>query len=393
MKKKLLFVMNNMNCGGAEQALLSLLKTMDYSRYDVDLYLFKHEGMFLSRLPDEVQLLPEPSGYSYFDMSVKQAVLSCMRGGMPRLAIARLKAGYLFRAEKNAARREQRMWKHLSQALPELNKEYDAAIGYLEKSPAYYVIEKVRARTKIGFIHNDYNKLGMDARMDIPYFKQLDLIVTVSEQCVRILQDNFPQFTDKIKLMHNIISPKAIIDLSLAEQPPKKEGLTIVSVGRLNPQKGFEIAVEACARLVEDGYPIRWYIIGEGMERGRLEQLIAAKGLEQAVILTGAMENPYPYMKHCDIYVQTSLFEGRCLTVTEAKILHKPIVSTNFTVIYDQLTHEENGLIVGMNGAEVYEGIKRLLDDPALCRHLIDRLQRETLGTEEEIKKLYQWIS
>jgi len=393
MKKKLLFVMNNLNCGGAEKSLISLLQTIDYSAYEVDLFLFKHEGMFLKMLPREVHVLDAPDFYPYFDMSIKTAVVDCVKHSRFRLAAARIGAGFVFRTEKNSAKCEQKAWRYLSKALASLSKEYDAAIGYLEKTPIYYVIEKVKAHTKIGFIHNDYDKLGMDPKIDTAYFEKLSYIVTVSEECVRMLKERFPKFGHKIELMHNIVSPTAIIDMSVDQLDLPKTGFTIASVGRLNYQKGFDMAVEACELLVKDGYDIKWYIVGEGQERERLEQLVKSKKLEHALILTGLQENPYPYIKKCDLYVQTSIFEGRCLTITEAKILNKPIVSTNFTVIYDQLSHEENGLIVNQDAVSIYEGIKRLIEDESLRNHLTDNLLKEALGTEYEIHKLYQWIS
>ncbi|MBW7457744.1 glycosyltransferase [Paenibacillus sepulcri] len=393
MKKKLLFVMNNLNCGGAEKSLISLLQAIDYSRCEVDLLLFKREGMFMDKVPEQVRVLAEPSGYTYFDMPVGKALAGTIRKGRIDIAWSRLRAGLVFRRESNRSRCEQRVWKYIGRSMTGLSKEYDAAIGYLEKSPVYYVIDKVKARTKIGFIHNDYDKLGMDPGIDLGYFKALDYIATVSEECVNILADRFPMYRDKIVLMHNIVSPAAVLSMAQDNAPTPGKGVTIVSVGRLNYQKGFELAVEACELLVKDGFDIRWYIVGEGEERGRLEQSIKERQLQDSVILTGLLENPYPYIKTCDIYVQTSFFEGRCLTVTEAKILHKPIVSTNFKVIYDQLTDGHNGLIVEQNAASVYQGVKKLINSETLRRHLTDNLRQETLGTEHEIHKLYQWIS
>lgn len=393
MKKKLLFVMNNLNCGGAEKSLISLLQTIDYSLYEVDLFLFKHEGMFLKKLPAEVNVLEAPAYYPYFDMSIKTAVVDCVKHSRFRIAAARIGAGIVYRTEKNAARSEQRAWRYLSRSLASLTKEYDAAIGFLEKTPIYYIIEKVKAKTKIGFIHNDYDKLGMDPGIDTAFFDRLDYLVTVSEECVKLLKERFPRFEHKIELMLNIVSPAAILDLAVDELKLPKAGFTIASVGRLNYQKGFEMAVEACEQLIQDGYDLKWYIVGDGHEREKLERLVKAKKLEHALILTGQQENPYPYIKQCDLYVQTSFFEGRCLTITEAKILKKPIVSTDFTVIYDQLEHEQNGLIVKQDAISIYEGVKRLLDDESLRQRFVDNLQKEALGTEDEIHKLYQWIS
>jgi len=392
VKKKLLFAMNNLNCGGAEKSLVSLLQSIDYRRYEVDLFLFKHEGMFMRQLPPEVVLLDEPPHYRIFDMPVRRAVAHSVKSRKPGLAVSRLQAGVIFKTEKNRARCEQRVWKYASRSLAALDKQYDAAIGYLEKNPIYFVVEKVKARCKLGFIHTHYDKLEMDGKLDSPYFNALDYIVSVSDECVAALQNRFPQNKHKIVLMENIVSKTAVRLLSKQYALHRGAEKLIVSVGRLHPLKGFDKAVDACEMLVKDGFRIKWIIVGEGGERPLLERKIKEKGLENHFLLAGAKENPYPYIYHCDLYVQTSIYEGRCLTITEAKILKKPIVTTNFSVVYDQIEDGHNGLIVEQDAAAIYEGIKRLLDDEALRGRLIQHLEQEQISTEDEIDKLYQWI-
>ena len=125
----------------------------------------------------------------------------------------RLITGYLFKTEYNSAKCEQRAWKYLEKVLEDINKPYDTAIGYLEKKPIYFCIDKVKANRKIGWIHTDYNKLGMSARYDRPYFAKLDNIVTVSEDLVEQLKGIFPECEQKIRCIYNIVSPEVIREL------------------------------------------------------------------------------------------------------------------------------------------------------------------------------------
>jgi glycosyltransferase involved in cell wall biosynthesis len=390
VKRNLLFVINNLNCGGAEKALISLLETIDYSCYNVDLFLFKHEGLFYSQIPSQVNVLTEPLEYQYFDMSVKSAVIDCIKRGRVDIALSRVRAGYIFRSEKNKAICEQRVWKYISNSLNSMDKQYDIAIGYLEKNPVYFCIEKVNANKKIGFIHNDYDKLGMDPELDRRFFDQLDSIVTVSEQCAEVLKRRFPKFQHKVEVMYNIVSPAMIHKLSMEKVEMNHPGIKLVSVGRLNAQKGFEMAVEACQSLVQSGYDIKWYVLGEGEEREKLEQMIKERNLQDRFLLMGIKENPYPYIKAADIYVQPSRFEGKSIAVDEAKILHKPIVVTNFSTAKDQIQHHENGCIVDMNAQALFEGIRSLIDNQEMKQHLVSHLSKEELGTEAEIHKLYE---
>ncbi|MDI6530305.1 glycosyltransferase [Bacillus mycoides] len=389
MKKDVLFVINNLNCGGAEKSLISLLNTMDYSRYNVDLFLFKHEGLFLNKIPKQVNVLEEPSEYQLFDMPIKAAVMKCLRQGRLDIALSRVCAGYIFKSEKNKARCEQRVWRYLSKSLQNISKKYDVAIGYLEKNPVYFCIDKVNANKKIGFIHTDYDKLGMDPNIDMGYFRSLDHIVTVSEECANVLKQRFSIYNDKIGVIHNIVSPSTINKMSQEKVDLERKGVKLVSVGRLSHEKGFDLAIEACKNLVGDGYEIKWYIIGEGEGRGKLEKMIEENHLQDYFLLLGLKENPYPYIREADIYVQPSRFEGKSIAIDEAKILHKPIMVTNFSTAKDQIKNEENGLIIDMDAHSLSEGIKKLIHNEELRNKLIKNLSDEELGTESEIKKLY----
>lgn len=392
MKKNLLFVMNNLNCGGAEKALISLLETIDYSLYNVDLLLFKQEGIFLKKIPKEVNLLKEPIEYKYFDMPIRQSIVSCIKTFRLDIVLWRILAGYIFKTEENRARCEQRVWKYVSRSIKSLDKKYDVAIGYLEKNPIYFCVDKVNANKKIGFIHNDYDKLCMDSSIDHKYFEELDSIVTVSESCEDVLKKWFQKYKEKIKVMYNIVSPKIIKKMANDYISIDEKKINIVSVGRLNYQKGFDMAIEACELLKNDGYDFTWSILGEGEERLTLENMIKERNLEDVFILKGIQENPYPYIKQADIYVQPSRFEGKSIAIDEAKILHKPIVVTNFTTAKDQIYDEENGLIADMNSEAIYTGIKRLIDSYEIREKLSANLCKEELGTESEIEKFYNLL-
>ena len=213
----------------------------------------------------------------------------------------------------------------MKKSITSLPKEYDAAIGFLEKSSIYFVVDCVKAKRKIGFIHNDYLKLDLDASFDLPYFEKLNTIATVSEQCVTVLKEVFPTQKDKVQLLYNIVSAKLIHQM--AEEPITIDTSkpNLLSIGRLHPQKGFDIAVEAVALLKKQGLNFVWYIIGEGAERTALEQAITKNGLEKHVVLLGIKENPYPYIKQTTIFVQPSRYEGKSIALDEAKLLHKPI--------------------------------------------------------------------
>lgn len=390
MKKNLLFIMSNLECGGAEKALISLLQTIDYSKYNVDLLLFTKKGLFLNKVPKEVNILDEPFGYKYYDMCIKKVTIELIKKGRIKDLIGRLRSIYIYKTEKDLSRCNQRIWKYISRMFGKLDKEYDVAIGYLEGHPIYYCIDNVKARKKIGFIHNDYDKLGLNPIGDKAYFNKLDKIVTVSEECSEVLKKRFPEYKNKIDIMYNIVSPKTIRNLSLENTELNKDYINLVTVGRLNNQKGYDMAVESCKILVDKGYNIKWYAVGDGLDRKKLEKIISKKNIENNFILLGIKENPYSYINKADIYVQPSRFEGKSIAIDEAKILHKPIVVTNFSTVRDQIDNEVNGLIVEMTPQHISIGIEKLINNKEIKNKLVDNLKKEDLGNENEIEKFYK---
>lgn len=200
MKKKLLFVMPSLSTGGGEKSLINLLSQIDYSLYDVDLFLFSKTGTFMNSIPREVNILDLPSDYKIFASSLKNSIMGFLKNGQIKLVYSRLMFTIKNRLIKNAAISEQYTWEYQSKSFEVLRKEYDVAIGYLEKSSIYFVVDKVNAKKKAGWIHTNYSNSGMDRQFDNPYFEQLDNLITVSEECAKSLQENFPQLKIKLRL-------------------------------------------------------------------------------------------------------------------------------------------------------------------------------------------------
>ncbi|WP_066056286.1 glycosyltransferase [Robertmurraya korlensis] len=394
MKKNLLFILNKLVCGGAEKSLISLLETIDYTSYNVDLFLFKHEGTFLKKLPNEVNLLPEPKNYKYIDLPLKNSLFELVSKKDYKLVMNRGVLGFLAKTEKNGAKVEQKFWKYLASSLSHLPKEYDVAIGFQEKSPIYYLVDRVKAKKKIGWIHTDLNKLNINVKKENFYLSQLDHIVTVSEDLVNKLKDMFPNNENKIECIHNIISTNIINNLSIepVEDMISEEAVNLISVGRLAKEKGLELTLNALEILIRKGYKIKWYLIGEGDQQNLLEEAIKEKGLNNHVEFLGLKENPYPYIKKADIFVQTSRYEGKSISIEEAKVLGKPIVITNFETATNHVIHGKTGLISEMNEDEIAINIQSLIDNKALRTQLSQNLIMECHGTEDEVNKFYSLL-
>lgn len=396
--KKVMFLMGSMQSGGAEKSLISLLSAMDLTEYETDLFLFEKKGIFMESIPKAVNVVEAPPIVR--GMSKEKNLKLFLSKEMTLKALcfrtmatidAKIKGLRLPVNEKNNS---QFIWKYWNKVVPKIDKRYDVAIAYLQGFPVYYMLEKADAKVKIGWIHTDYIEGGYFKELDRPYFERLDYIVTVSDKCKNTFIEVFPEFRNKITVIENIISETSIG--AMAEQKPAvyldNTYKCIIGVGRLSREKGMDFAVEVCKRLVEDGYPIKWYIIGKGPEEKKILELVEGYGLKENFILLGEQSNPYSIVKQADIFVQPSRFEGKSIAIEEAKILEMPIVVTNYPTVVDQIVDEHTGLIADITVESIYQKVKLLLDNDEQRKKLKENLHGEKSTNENEVDKLHSLL-
>ena len=169
-------------------------------------------------------------------------------------------------------------------------------------------------------------------------------------------------------------------------------GLKILTVGRLDPQKGYDIAIEAGKILKNHNIDYKWYILGRGSLEKQLKNQIEEENLTDNFVFLGTRANPYPYFKLSDIYVQTSKFEGFGLAIAEARMLNIPVVTTRFSAVYAQMIDGSNGLVVNMDGESVANVIESLIQNHKLYEKIRDFQKREKKGNPEEIVKIYKLL-
>ncbi len=396
MKKNLVFVIPSLAAGGAEKSLINLLNSIDYSKYNVDLVVLYKKGIFLSMIPDQVTILELNSNYKTFSKNIIASCLEFLQQGKIKLIFNRLVYFTKNYFNENKAIAEQNSWINIKNSIDKLPKKYDAAIGFLEKSSIYFIVDKIDAKVKIGWIHTSYSSSGMNPNFDANYFDKCNAIIAVSPDCESDLQKNFLKLKNKFKTIYNIVSTTVIHDLSnetIEDYHFLNAQNSIVTVARLSSEKGIDLAIEACKIVVEKNIDFKWFVIGDGQEKENLKTKIKDYKLQNNFYLIGLKQNPYPYIKKCTIYVQPSLYEGKSMAIEEAKILRKPIIVTNFATSRDQINHLENGIISDMNALSLSNEISELLQNVSMQDKLSLNLSKEKLGTEEEINKLYEIIN
>jgi len=391
-KKNILFVMNNLNIGGAEKALVSLLQVFDYERYNVDLLLLKNEGAFLKLVPEMVNILVAPKNITYFDMPFTQVIKENFFNLRWNIILQRVKFKIDTEKGKNLSEREQFGWKSVSTTLVKIKKEYDVAIGFLEKTPNYFIVDKVTAKKKIGWVQNDYQQLGLNSTFDDYYFKKLDQIVLNSTTTTDNFKNIFPEFAYKTLCIENIVSKTLINKLGNEQIDINLQLPFFTSAGRLTKQKGFDLGIEAARILKSRNVDFHWYIMGIGEEYHNLQTLISNYELQANIHLIGTRENPYSLINKGLFYFHPSRFEGKSVVVDEVKNLSKPILLTNFPSAKDQINHLQNGFICNLDIQSIADSLEMFLTNPDLRTSLSAKLSQENWGTEEEIEKIYKLI-
>lgn len=392
--RKVLIASFDMEVGGVERSLISMLNNFDYINNEVDLMLYSHTGDFMPMLNDKVNLLDEINQYSTFRKSIGETI----KQGNLILGLTRVLSKFLAKVNgksKNLSEygiyQMQLMWKYALPFLPKLDKEYDVAISYLW--PHYFVAKKVKAKRKIAWIHTDYSTIETDIDMDLKMWNKFDYIIAVSEDCKNAFLKKYPSLKEKVKVMENITSPNFIRKMTeedIEEDIKKDDSFKLVSVARLSHAKGIDNAVKALKLLHDRGLTnIKWYVVGYGGDEEMIRKIIKENNLEDSFILLGKKINPYPYINAGDIYVQPSRYEGKAVTVGEAQILGKPVIITNYTTSKSQVRENIDGYICELSIEGIANGIEKLYKDKNLRTQLSDNCKKTNYSNSNELNNLY----
>ena len=332
MKPSLLIFSQAMELGGVERSLLGLLDAIDYDRYDVDLFLMRHSGELMPYLNPKADLLPEIPQYASLAVPmaslVKSGQLGVLRGRL-RGKLAARRFDRKDPSDKPSVTALTYSHKYTLPVMPQISgKTYDLAISFL--TPHYFARERVMARKYAAWIHTDYTALTFDRAAELAMWEGYDAICGVSEQASRGFQAVFPELAGKVQAIENILPKELICKQAAVPQTdlPSGGAKALLSVGRFCEAKNFDNVPDICRRLVADGLDVKWYLIGYGGSEPLICQKIHNAGMQDRVIILGKKDNPYPYMRACDLYVQPSRYEGKAVTVREAQLLGKPVVIT-----------------------------------------------------------------
>lgn len=380
-----------MKVGGSTTSLLSLLDCISKDeRYEIDLLLRENVGPYMDKIPKDVNLLPpayigDKKKLKYRKMLSFKSLFVLARAFVKKIIFKKAyEASQIVELDTvRYCRRE--------------DKKYDIAISYLEQWPLYYTAEIVSADRYITWIHTDYEKAGLSRNIDMPFLSKMDTIVTVSEECAESVRRVFPELAEKVVFIENMISSRLVRALAkeACDFRVKRNVINFVTVARLDlKSKAFDRTILQFEKMTSGEHftEWHWYIVGDGPHRTRIEKIIKDKHLENQISLLGQKINPYPYEIECDYFLLASYFEGKPVSVEEAKILGVVPIITAYDSARSQVKNGTTGYICDNSDEGVYKGLVKAIREISQIHYLKENLKNEYFQNFEEKNKIFQLL-
>lgn len=385
-KRILLCCNRTLGIGGIEKALTTFVKAFDTENNDVTLVLSNSNGELFSQLPTQ-------NIHVFFTGNIDSAEL--LKDDIRHFRIVEIVKGIynriMLRINRNWYARIMYTYRIIQRKL-KFQGTFDCAISFTTDYSDLSMVLNANTDKRVAFVHADATQNPYIATLNDGLLKKLDKIYCVSESSKELFLKVHPDCVNAMDIFHNIVDA----DVVRRQGELPAEGMlldgtpTLCTVGRLSPEKGQMLIPGAALLLKEAGFCFRWYLVGDGSLRPQLEQEIERLKLKDSVILLGAKVNPYPYMKNCDVYVQTSYTEASCTTLREAKCFSCIRVATDFENAFEEIEDGKNGLIVKKTSESLAEKIGTVLSSPE--RYRIESVDRNKEAKESDLDKLYCYI-
>ena len=385
-KKKIVFVYPKPIIGGSTTSLLGLLETFNYDENDVTLLFFDKSGPLLKAF-QQIQ------GLKIVELGCEKSVSKKKRTN-PLVWVVKVFAVILrlISGKKNSEAQIMSYCNNIFRKKID-DTQFDIAVAFLESDTSIYVAKKVRARKKISWMHVDYISAGFIASFDKKMYKSFDYIVTVSEECKNSFVNAFNCYKQKVVYIPNILSyryVKTLMDDGQTNETLDFDGLKIVTTCRIDlNHKGLDRAIEALGQInKQTALKFKWYIIGNGPDFEKANQMVKKFYLEKYVIFLGQKTNPFPYYKNADLFFLPSRYEGRPMAVDEALLCGVPCAVTNYSSAKEQIINGLNGFIIDNSFDAIYNFLNEINRGEIDLLKLKKGALSSHYSNEETIKKI-----
>lgn len=392
---RILFVMTNLRSGGIATSLLNLLNHIsEDSSFEIDLLLFSTRAGMMERIPENICLLEG------------KRVLQCLSDGQSEIMDDYKLLGYFRMLLAGVSRviGHELPYKIINCLAGKINKEYDYAISTTQSSPRKhlyggcneFILQNVKARNYISFIHCDYLSYGLNDKHTNAVYRKMDKIAVVSESCKKAFLTACPDLETKTEVVYNCCQYETILEYANCETVRyNKNKINFITVARLGVEKGHIRTLEILYELKKQGYEFVWHVVGDGHEqiRASMQSLIEKYDLTDVVILYGNQANPYRYMKNCDFILLPSFHEAAPMVFEEAAILGIPILTTETLSAKELVQTSGIGYVCENSKEGLRSGIQMFLKQPAYLERIRKHLKLRSRTNDKALEGFYHLIN
>ncbi len=352
-KKKILFINGHLNAGGVERSLVDVLRHFDYTKYEVDLLLLEEYGDYLSEVPQEVNVimypLNEASG-AFFPTLWRNLVHGRFVLFFYRLLmlLSSIKGNQVMRYARLLFRNG--------------NKQYDVVIGYRPNNATTFAAYTFHAKKRLAWWHHGEMNIGGTQRKELERtYKQMDVVIAVSESSAQMVKETFPDIKEKVRVIPNMLCVEEIREKAQSEVINMSSACcNIISVGRMSPEKNMAFCVDVAWELRERMFSFHWYMVGDGVDMELVKRKIEKNNLTDWFTITGNLPNPYPYIQSADLLFHPSLVESQGLTILEAMALGTPVVVVESAGPKEFVENGRNGILIAPDVDEAVREVSSL---------------------------------
>ena len=351
--KNIIFVIPSLKQGGIEQSLINLLNSIPSNKYNITLFLFHEDSSGLKKIPSWIKVYHGNKILDIYGMTLQEAknisivtfILRCLIALFCRIFNSNIFCSVLFKFNR-------------------ISEIYDIAISYSNNISFHsvyfgsnkFVLENIKANKKGTWLHVDYDAMNLDNRVNRKEYRKFDFIICVSNAIKKNFIKYYPELESYTYTIPNLI----IVDkLRSNQERLNSKCFKIITVGRLDKNKNQMMAIEVLEKIKDSYKNIKWYFLGDGQDRKKLEKAIIEKKLENNVKILGYNNNVPYFVSNSDLFVSTSLSESYGMAIAESLKIGTPVVALYYPAIRE-IINGENGIIV-YNTEEMVKNIKMLI--------------------------------
>lgn len=373
--KKVLLVSRNLMAGGIESSSINFIENMQDS-VNIEAFFCNFAGVLKNKIPQNIKIHNSNKLLMFFSGADNNQYKTTTKPSKFKTYLRNIiKFFYIRFGFKN-------FLKYLAIRKVKIKEEYDCALCFFAQNDlcSRVVVEKVKAKQKIAYIHTDAKRSPISKQSYKLLFKY-DKILCVSKSCANIFKEVYPKLAEKTDFLYNFQDNNKIKQQAIEFDVCYPKTFNIVTVARLSDEeKAFFRSLKIFKRLKNEGFDFCWHIVGDGMDREKIKNYILANNMSDYIILHGNQSNPYPYIKAADLFFLGSNYESWGMVIVESLILGIPVVTTNTCSAYEIL--EDKCFICENNEDSIYEHLKLILTNNTLLNNEKNKISNYLFDNE-----------